>query len=445
MVLATLAALLLAPFVVQHRIDDLREHRTEVIQPARDAVSELHVSFAVQMAALRGFAIKGERDFLARYQQGVADERDALHALEPYTEKLGPEVAADFETVQSLAAQWNEHIDEAQLLEERSLPGDYDRLVPQEHMLYEKILDATGVLRDELLIEADQNRDEIEDAEHFALIITLVLVPLTVAAAGGLVWIGAKVWRLSDEAARGRELAERAAESKARMVRGLTHDLRNPLTVIDLSARRLEDDTARQRPDEAKTLADRIRRSVSSLKQTIDDLLEAGRRESGDIAIRSELVDVAALAQATVDDYRPTAEAGGLHLSAESTPDVAPVQTDPVRVREVLRNLLVNALRYTPEGGDVRVTVAPAEVGEAPGPGAWIALRVRDTGPGIPHDKAKAIFEEYTRLDKQREGYGLGLAISRRVAEILGGHLTVDSEPGAGSTFTLWLPAKTRA
>jgi signal transduction histidine kinase len=91
--------------------------------------------------------------------------------------------------------------------------------------------------------------------------------------------------------------------------------------------------------------------------------------------------------------------------------------------------------------GEVTVDAQVRSAG-GPQPGTWVALSVADTGPGIPADKREAIFEEYTRLDPHAQpGAGIGLAISRRIAQLLGGDLTVESEPGRGATFTLWLPA----
>ncbi|MGE5523797.1 MAG: ATP-binding protein [Rhodospirillaceae bacterium] len=114
-----------------------------------------------------------------------------------------------------------------------------------------------------------------------------------------------------------------------------------------------------------------------------------------------------------------------------------------MRARQVLANLLSNALKYTPAG---RVTVdAALQRSGALRPGSWITVRVIDTGPGIPQNQHEHIFHEFTRLDPEAQhGAGIGLAISRRIARLLGGDLTVESEFGHGSTFTFWLPTAAR-
>ena len=124
---------------------------------------------------------------------------------------------------------------------------------------------------------------------------------------------------------------------------------------------------------------------------------------------------------------------------------VPPVVSDPARVRQVLANLLSNAIKYTPAGG--RVTVrARTRTDGAPAPGEWIAAEVVDTGRGIPPEQQRQLFQEFTRFDSaSAEGAGIGLAISQRIAEALGGRITVESQVGAGSTFTLWLPHRLAA
>jgi signal transduction histidine kinase len=112
-------------------------------------------------------------------------------------------------------------------------------------------------------------------------------------------------------------------------------------------------------------------------------------------------------------------------------------------VRQVLGNLLSNAVKYTPAPGRITVRAEHADGGSAR-PGAWAVLRVSDTGPGIPVEQREAVFDEFTRLHDgtQIKGHGLGLAISRRVARLLGGDLDVSGAPGEGATFNLWLPLR---
>src|SRR5690606_12386875 len=123
-------------------------------------------------------------------------------------------------------------------------------------------------------------------------------------------------------------------------------------------------------------------------------------------------------------------------------PEAVPViESDEGRNRQILGNLLSNAIRYTPENGRVIVRVESGEDRSAPAVGRWVAVSVSDTGPGIPREQHESIFEEFKRAETATGGgAGIGLSISRILARALGGDITVESEVGRGSTFTVWLP-----
>lgn len=237
------------------------------------------------------------------------------------------------------------------------------------------------------------------------------------------------------EAKRLEQERERLTESQAALMRGFSHDVRNPLTVADMSAQLLE---LAEPPDSDHANVQRIRRSIRTSLRLIDKLLEVARGEAGHLDIECRPTDVARAARDLVDDFAGPASAAGIRLTAVP-PDDLQADTDEIRMRQILTNLLSNAVKYAPKS-DVKVD---AELRHSGGPqdGDWIAITVADTGPGIPADKREVIFQEYTRLDPEaQQGAGIGLAISRRIAHLLGGDLTVESEAGRGTTFTLWLP-----
>jgi signal transduction histidine kinase len=141
-----------------------------------------------------------------------------------------------------------------------------------------------------------------------------------------------------------------------------------------------------------------------------------------------------------VEVYQATANAGGLRLTSTVATNIPLIRTRSTRLRQITSNLLSNAIKYTPTGA-VTVTVsrrAPADDGEGVD---WVLVEVTDTGLGIAPDKVDFIFQEFGRVGgSETPGAGLGLAISRLLAQALGGRITVASEVGRGSTFTLWLP-----
>ncbi len=241
------------------------------------------------------------------------------------------------------------------------------------------------------------------------------------------------------EAVQRREELERVSESRTRLMRGFSHDVKNPLGAADGYAQLLEDGILGDLSTKQLESIQRIRRSIQTSLHLIHDLLELARAEAGQIEIDSVRTDVAELAREAVEDFRAQATAAGLGLEM-SVDRALPAETDPARVRQILSNLLSNAVKYTPRG---RITVE-ADLrtdGNAPREGGRIAIHVTDTGPGIPPEKQELIFQEFTRLDPEAQhGAGVGLAISRRIARLLGGDITVESEAGHGSTFTLWVP-----
>ncbi len=183
---------------------------------------------------------------------------------------------------------------------------------------------------------------------------------------------------------------------------------------------------------------------MRALLGLIDDLLELWRAETGELAPLPARTDLDAVVRDVAEAYRALAESEGHRIQVESLADLPPVETDARRVRQVLGNLVSNAIKYTPAGGciTVRVRARPGVVRSRHG--RWVAIEVSDTGPGIPPDKAEAIFQEFTRLRPTVPGVGLGLAISRRIARMLGGDLTVEIGAEQGSTFVFSFPLVTR-
>lgn len=246
-----------------------------------------------------------------------------------------------------------------------------------------------------------------------------------------------------EEAERRRQEAERSVEARARLIRGISHDLKNPLGAIDGYAQLLESGVRGELTPEQLESVQRIRRAVGSTLSVIDDLVELSRAEAGQLEMERAPTRVDVVARESAEEHRAVAEAAGLTLQVEIPEELPTVNTDAEHVRRILGNLLSNATKYTPEGGQVTVRAEVRSGGPAQRPGRWLAITVSDTGPGIPEEVRERIFEEFYRLptpEGREEGAGLGLAISRRLARMLGGDVTLVSEVGRGSAFTLWLP-----
>ena len=238
---------------------------------------------------------------------------------------------------------------------------------------------------------------------------------------------------------------KRVIESHERLIRGFTHDVKNPLGAADgyLSLLELGVDGALSEK-QARSVG-HARRSIRTALNLISGLLDIERAEAGQLDLTKEPVDLAAATLEIVDEFCAAAEAKGLTLVSEipDDEDVIIVESDPARVRQILANLVSNAVKYTQPNGNVTVAVHVADSTDAPWRGWWLAVGVTDNGPGIPIDKQGLVFQEFTRFDPgAAAGSGIGLAISRRLARALGGEITFSSVPGKGSTFTLWLPGQ---
>lgn len=249
-----------------------------------------------------------------------------------------------------------------------------------------------------------------------------------------------KVHLLQESETRRTEL-EQLIESRSRLIRGFSHDLKNPLGAADGHASLLEDRMLGELGEKQLSSVKRIRSAIRAAVSLIDDLVELARAEAGQIKLRPHAVDVRELVREMVEQYRPAAEQERLSIKG-TLEAVELIKSDPDRVRQIVGNLLSNAVKYTQPGGSIEVrTGIRKSDNDLQYPAGCVAIDVIDTGIGIPQDKLELLFTEFARIDPSvKPGAGLGLAISRRIARLLGGEITVRTERGTGSTFTLWLP-----
>ncbi len=216
----------------------------------------------------------------------------------------------------------------------------------------------------------------------------------------------------------------------------VAHELRTPMTVVRANVEGVLDGLY---PADAEHL-EPVLEETNVMARLLDDLSTLAMAEGGALRLHLEQTDPVELAEDVVGAHRAEARAAGVAISVVAATDVPSVQLDPVRVREVLSNLIANALRYTPPGGTVTVGVEPGRArGEAPA----VAFRVADTGSGIPADEVEHVFDRFSRSPDSR-GAGLGLAIAKGLVEAHGGSIEVASQ-GAGTVFTFVLPTSSAA
>jgi len=249
--------------------------------------------------------------------------------------------------------------------------------------------------------------------------------------------------RLLEDAHAQRRSLEKLNQSRSRLMRGFSHDVKNPIGAADGFAELLSMGVYGELSTSQQVSVDRARRNLHRALALIDDLHELSRAETGNLAFALEPVNLRTVAQTFWEEYHAVAQARGLSLSIEHEGADPIVETDQTRVRQIAANLLSNAIKYT-EQGSITLRAMYRSLGCPDEGRSWAVFEVADTGIGVPADKREYIFEEFSRLRSSASaGAGLGLAISKLLAEGLGGHISVASEVGHGSTFALWLPTYT--
>jgi PAS domain S-box-containing protein len=245
---------------------------------------------------------------------------------------------------------------------------------------------------------------------------------------------------LAHEAQLARDYAERASREKSELIAIVSHELRTPLAAIGGYAELLALGVRGPLTESQRVDAQRILEAQSHILRLVDDLVGYAKLESG--RLRFDITDVilADAIKGMVSLVHPQAAAKQIELAVERCDGHIVIRADEERLRQIVLNLLANALKFTPRGG--RVTIATSLSADI------VEIVIRDTGVGIPAEKLEAVFEPYVQLDATRDarmtGWGLGLAISRDMARAMGGDLSATSTPGEGAAFALRLPRSTR-
>ncbi|MBR8457899.1 MEDS domain-containing protein [Burkholderia dolosa] len=264
-------------------------------------------------------------------------------------------------------------------------------------------------------------------ADGFGVIVSAVEVTEHVAAREKLVAANAERDRLLDE-------LREANHAKDQFLAVLGHELRNPLTPISLALELIRNRDGHATPNELAI----IQRQLDHMVRLIDDLLDVSRITRGKIELKKEVVRLADIVDRAVEVASPLLEQRRHRLHVDAALDLH-CHGDPVRLSQVVANLLTNAAKYTPPGGEIALRVARGDTDD-------VLVEVRDNGAGIPRDRLDSIFEPFFRIDggssHMHGGLGIGLALVRSFVRLHGGTVRADSEGlGSGSTFTIALPA----
>jgi signal transduction histidine kinase/CheY-like chemotaxis protein len=231
---------------------------------------------------------------------------------------------------------------------------------------------------------------------------------------------------------------EMASQHKSQFVASMSHELRTPLNAIIGLTEMMVSNAPRFGTEKAAEPLRRVHRAGTHLLGLINQVLDLSKIEAGKLELSPETVSLAPLLEDVVGTARQLAEQNKNRLVVESPENLGSLTVDPMRLRQILLNLLSNACKFTKQG-EVKLRVKKVVDGRN-----WIEIAVADTGIGMTPEQQAKLFEEFTQADsstaRQYGGTGLGLAITRRLARMMGGDVTVASEPGKGSVFTVRLP-----
>ena len=249
--------------------------------------------------------------------------------------------------------------------------------------------------------------------------------------------LGTNVNRMNDELRRLYRELETTSLHKSEFLANMSHELRTPLNAILGFSQVLRERMFGEVNEKQEEYLDDILSSGNHLLSLINDVLDLSKVEAGQVELKVAGFSLREALERGVVMVRERATKDGVRVALAAVPTVDVVTGDERRIRQVIFNLLSNAVKFTPAGGVVSVTATHVD-GE-------VRVAVADTGPGIAAEDCERIFDKFQQTDagiEQREGTGLGLALSKRLVELHGGRIWVDSEPGKGSTFVFTLPAR---
>ena len=440
-IIVALLALVATPVVMTLRMDALHTNGAATTGRAHLLTDSLKTLFVDEIILLEQIR-RGERHSGAHYRAVRASQDRIIAGLRDVAPKISNLATGRVDTLARLSERLHTVPDAFAVagVSEEQATGEMSRIVTDR----DAMLSAQRRLDAEVERATLSQREQANNVLRLQRWLSLGLGIFAFAAIMVVAWFEQRERKLNGALVRTIALSERRrtdlefiTQSRNRLMRGFSHDVKNPIGAADGYMQLLEDEILGPVTAKQRTGVERARRSLQAALHLINDLLEIAKTDEGHISITLGPTDVRTVAEEASEQFRAQAEAKGLAMHIDTSIAVPIIQSDPVRIRQILANLISNAVKYT-ASGDIGVSV-----GHEPdsGAGGRISVSVTDTGVGIDEDQQRIVFQEFVRLDPTAApGVGVGLAISSRIVDALGGSITVKSKKGKGSVFVLWLP-----
>jgi len=413
-----------------------------------EQVDNVRTSVATAAMAQRDFILTGVETHLGRF---TSERLSAVNGIDRLREmpSLDAGAARKIDSVSALLHSHFETLDTVAQVRRRSgVDAATAAIRADERVRRARLVEASlaELRQDQSSLFGARSRAQANRATDAAILLAIGLLISFIAAALALANIRRYLSQrrklelqrtavLEREQA-ARSAAEEANRAKTDFLRMISHELRTPLTAIQGYLELLEMGIYGGLTEEQVSVLRRIESNERHLLAIINDLLDFARVDARRVELRIAPLPVRDIRLAVDPVCRPQIDSKQLNYAWHASDDQLVVRADREKVRQIVVNLVSNACKFTPRGGAIDVGCVRSD--------RAVELRIRDTGPGIPSHKLDAIFEPFVQLDngltRSQTGTGLGLAISRELARAMGGDLTVSSNVGQGSTFTLVLP-----
>jgi signal transduction histidine kinase len=449
-VFLALIGLAVAPLLLVSYLETQNERMEQTTGRAAQINERLRLVLHREVAELRAYLLTRDSISLTRYRNNRALEDSLFLEVRRLSPRLDDSINHRVQRLRSVSQRW--HVLADSVIDEGVTSERYLAHVREQLAFSDSTFGASAQLQNALDAAIDSGLQRAQTLGSRTRMAAIVLGVIALAAAIMVGWFAQRQRRLTTQLAgavdverslraeseKRREEIERVTASRARLMRGFSHDVKNPLGAADGYLQLMEDGIVGEASPAQQESIGRARRSLRTALNLIEDLLDLARAEAGQIEIQHTPFDATEILHEVADDYRAQAEAKNLELTLLPPPPRLTITGDATRIRQVLSNLVSNAVKYTHTGS---ITISATFRRRDGREGEWLVIDVTDTGAGVPADKLEHIFQEFSRLEPgAAKGAGVGLAISRRIAKAMDAEIMVVSEVGRGSTFSLYLP-----